>query len=45
MVRGKTKNKLTLSSSGQTPVSYLVELFEETVHSSVQILQEFIVDL
>ena len=36
---------LTFSSSGQEPVSYLVELFEQTVHSSVLIFQEFTDDL
>ena len=36
---------LTFSSSGQEPVSYLVELFEQTVQSSVLIFQEFTDDL
>ena len=45
VVHAKTKNMLTFSSSGQEPVSYLVELFEQTVHSSVLIFQEFTDDL
>ena len=45
MVHAKTKNKLTFNSSGQELVSYFVELFEETVHSSIQILQDFIDNL
>ena len=45
MVHAETKNKLTFSSSGQEPVSYLVELFEETLPSSIQNLQKFIDDI
>ena len=45
LVHAKTKYMLTFSSPGQEPVSYLVELFEQTVPSSVLIFQEFTDDL